>query len=73
MPNMQERIHESEDNEATYEDGTRGDARITEMRRMRQEVPHERQTEGTSEDKLRRREKLGKGVKKLLKEGKIGG
>ena len=66
---MQERIHESEDNEATHEDSTRGDARITKVRRVRKEVSHEGQVKRTPEGKLRRREELReKGVQNLLGE-----
>ena len=61
MPDMQEELHEPKDDETTYENGTRSDAGVTDMQRMRKKIPNQVDTTGTSEDKLRQREKLGKG------------
>ena len=58
MPHLQKKLYESEDDETTNEDGTRGNPRVTDMQRMRQKVPDQIGTKGTSENKLRRGEEL---------------
>ena len=61
MPHLQEKLYKSKDNEATHEDSTRGDPRVTDMQGMRQEVPDQIGIKGASEDKLRRRKELKEG------------
>ena len=58
MPHLQEKLYKPEDDETTYEDSAWGDPWITGVQRMRQEVPNQIGTKGTSKNKLRRGEKL---------------
>ena len=58
VPDVQEELHKPKNDEATYEDGTRSDTRVTDMQRMREEVPDQVDTTGTSEDKSRWRKEL---------------
>ena len=60
MPDVQEELHEPKDDETTYENGTRGDTGVTDMQRMREKIPNQVGTTGTSEDKLRWRKELEK-------------
>ena len=52
MPHLQEKLYESKDDEATHEDGARGDPGVANMQRMRKEIPNQVDTTGTSKNKL---------------------
>ena len=41
MPHLQEKLYKSKNDEAAHEDSTRDDPRVTNMQRMRQEVPNQ--------------------------------
>ena len=58
VPDVQEELRKPKDNEATYEDGTRSDTRVTDMLWMREEVPNQVDTTGTPENKLQWRKEL---------------
>ena len=58
MPDVQEKLYEPEDDEATHEDGARGNPRVSNIQWMRKKVPNQVDTAGTSKNKLRRGEEL---------------
>ena len=59
LPDVQKTLYEPEDDEARYENGARGNPGVSNMQWMREEIPNQVDTTGTSKDKLRRGEELG--------------